>query len=65
MRGGSNLPPGCSMRDIERALGGDADETCWVCGRDAYDCICPECPECRSVGTVYTINGILKEGGPS
>jgi hypothetical protein len=42
---GWNLPPGCSVRDIPG--NGPEDETCLCCGRDAADCICPECPVCQ------------------
>ena len=45
---GWDLPPGCSMRDIDRAVG--AGEICEVCGNKVEKCICPECPECSDVG---------------
>jgi hypothetical protein len=27
----SNLPPGCTDADIDRAMGGDEGATCWFC----------------------------------
>jgi len=45
---GWSLPPGCSMRDIDRAFG--EDETCDVCCKHVDECICPECPHCQSHG---------------
>lgn len=30
--------------------GYEEDQTCDVCGRDAGDCICPECPVCHVQG---------------
>ena len=43
----SNLPPGCSTRDIDHAFGFDTG--CDFCHRVADDCECLEC-ECGSVG---------------
>ena len=34
---GWDLPPGCSMRDIERACGSDLPDTCPVCGGEWCD----------------------------
>lgn len=45
---GWDLPPGCTMADIERAAGGDGP--CEVCGEHVDDCICPECPTCGVQG---------------
>ncbi len=44
----SNLPPGCSIRDIERQC---ECPPCEVCGGDPEsDCICPICPVCEEYG---------------
>lgn len=55
---GFNLPPGCSVADIERAFGSEGP--CDCCGRSVDDCICPECPVCRSNGDphCYPAHGI-------
>jgi hypothetical protein len=45
----SNLPPGCTIRDIEEAAGG-MGATCDVCGVYVDQCQCPECPVCGKVG---------------
>lgn len=52
-----NLPPGCSVRDIENAMG--HEEPCLCCGNMPDDCICPECicgdagnPKCYEVTEV-------------
>lgn len=45
---GWNLPPGCTTAHIDAACGGDA--MCETCGREAGDCICPECPVCGETG---------------
>jgi hypothetical protein len=45
---GWNLPPGCSLRDIENAMGGD--DICEICGLDPDECECPECGCCGRVG---------------
>jgi hypothetical protein len=41
---GWNMPPGCNVRDIP----GNSPEICDCCGKDAGECICPECymPQC-------------------
>lgn len=36
---GWDLPPGCSQRDIDNAMGGDND--------------CIDCPECNGTGKVF------------
>lgn len=49
---GFNLPPGCSLADIDRAAGIGA--LCDVCHGfvedDETPCTCPECPKCQSFG---------------
>jgi hypothetical protein len=45
---GWNLPPGCTVADIERAAG--TEQPCDVCGQMADGCICPECPVCHTHG---------------
>lgn len=46
--GGFNLPPGCSVADIERAMGGDGP--CLVCLEHVDECSCVECPVCGAYG---------------
>lgn len=48
---GWDLPPGCTMRQIEEQAGDHIP--CAVCGRWPDDCICPECPDCHSVGDPF------------
>lgn len=45
---GWDLPPGCTMRDIENAFG--EESPCLICGRFSDDCLCPECPKCFNFG---------------
>jgi hypothetical protein len=45
---GWDLPPGCTLRHIEEAMG--TEEPCQCCGMDPADCICPECPHCGEQG---------------
>jgi hypothetical protein len=45
---GFNLPPGCTTRHIDEAMGVDAQ--CDVCKLDTDNCICPECPRCGCHG---------------
>src|SRR4051812_899012 len=45
---GWSLPPGCSMRDIERAQGSEGP--CVCCGESEEKCICIECPTCSAIG---------------
>jgi len=54
----SNLPPGCSLGDIERAFG--TEGPCDVCKKATGDCICPECPLCQEQGnlTCYDEHGL-------
>jgi hypothetical protein len=52
---GWNLPPGCSVRDIDNAFGGEAP--CEVCGLWCDDCICPECPDCGEQGNPHCYEG--------
>ena len=54
---GWNMPPGVNARDIPGAW----DEgPCDCCGRDASDCICPECPVCSEQGNrhCYDTHGL-------
>lgn len=44
---GWNLPPGCSVKDIDDQC---REEPCACCGQDPYECICPECPYCGKAG---------------
>lgn len=43
-----NLPPGCSVRDIETAAG--VGVRCAVCHVDVDACPCLECPLCGMAG---------------
>lgn len=47
---GWNLPPGCSVADIDRAAG--IGVPCEVCGGDpdGDTCVCQECPVCQACG---------------
>lgn len=56
----SNLPPGCTHADIERAAG--HEQPCAVCGNDVDSCICPECPDCYEVGNprCYEKHGMVR-----
>jgi hypothetical protein len=45
---GRDLPPGCTLKHIEDAYGGEGP--CECCGNDPADCICPECPICGEQG---------------
>ena len=45
---GWNLPPGCTDRMIDEALG--VDEPCDCCGHHVDECVCPECPYCGATG---------------
>jgi hypothetical protein len=45
---GWDLPPGCTHKQIEEAMGDD--RPCECCGNDPADCVCPECPVCGSTG---------------
>jgi hypothetical protein len=58
----SNLPPGCSIRDIEWAAG-YPEGPCEICGKSVDDCTCPECPVCGSVGdpVCYEKHGLVKQ----
>lgn len=55
---GWDLPPGCTMRDIENAFG--AEEPCATCGEFVDACICPACPVCGEVGDLgcYAVHGL-------
>jgi hypothetical protein len=56
---GFNLPPGCTSRMIDEALG--LDEPCDVCGGSPeVDCICPECPVCESFGDPTCYGGYIR-----
>jgi hypothetical protein len=59
----SNLPPGCTVRDIERAFGEEGP--CGVCGQSVDDCICPECPVCDAQGDpfCYDHHGLVRSFG--
>lgn len=48
---GWNLPPGCTSRMIDEAMG--AECPCEMCGRWADDCLCPECPKCGEYGNPH------------
>jgi hypothetical protein len=55
---GWDLPPGCSMSDID-----PPSCPCPVCGRDSDGgCICPECPKCGDYGNVrcYEQHGLVR-----
>ena len=56
---GWSLPPGCSMRDIDRL---SEESPCAVCGNTLDDCICPECPVCTGVGDpkCYEQHGMVR-----
>jgi hypothetical protein len=56
---GWNLPPGCSLRDVESL---SCDSPCDVCGLMSDDCICPECPVCQSIGDpkCYDAHGLQR-----
>lgn len=45
---GWDLPPGCTMRDIDEQAG--VGEICEVCGYVVEKCICAECPVCSENG---------------
>lgn len=57
---GYNLPPGCTVADIERAMG--TDQPCAMCGQSADECCCPECPECGAYGDphCYECHGLVR-----
>lgn len=57
---GFNLPPGCSVADIECAMG--ADGTCDMCMNPADWCTCDECPVCGSAGDprCYAEHGLVQ-----
>jgi hypothetical protein len=56
---GFNLPPGCTSRMIDEALG--LDTPCEVCGGlPEVDCICPECPECGAWGDPACYGGAIR-----
>lgn len=56
---GWSLPPGCTHRMIDEALG--VDEPCECCGKFEDDCICEECPKCSEYGdpTCYKEHGMI------
>jgi len=54
----SNLPPGCSHRDIEIAAGANAH--CEVCWKHVDACVCPECPDCQEVGNPKCYRGFKR-----
>jgi hypothetical protein len=57
----SNLPPGCSNRDIENAFGEVVP--CGICHKDPEleatkgGCSCEECPECGAQGDLACYQG--------
>lgn len=56
---GLNLPPGCSVRDIDHAYG--QETPCNVCGGwPEVDCICPECPVCQAFGDPACYDGAIR-----
>lgn len=57
----SNLPPGCTVGDIERHF---AEGPCAVCGKPADDCCCLECPKCGEQGNprCYAVDGDERHG---
>lgn len=59
---GWNLPPGCTVADIDRQAGVGA--TCDVCRKPAEWCICPECIVCEENGNArcYRDLKIIGEG---
>lgn len=53
----SNLPPGCTQREIDAQLE-DPDDRCWECGGDRNHCECVwyECDCCgETVKEIYTV----------
>lgn len=56
---GWDLPPGCTTRHIEEAMG--ESDVCEICGKPVDDCICPGCkfcgeqgrPECYNPNSIY------------
>ncbi len=57
---GWDLPPGCTHRMIDEAMG--VDQPCEVCGVFVDDCICPECKVCGEYGdpACYSKHGMEK-----
>lgn len=55
---GWNLPPGCTSKMIDDAMGADA--RCEVCHLYVDSCVCPECPKCGDVGNAqcYMLHGL-------
>lgn len=45
---GFNLPPGCTYKMLDDAMGVDA--VCGICFEECESCICPECSKCSSHG---------------
>lgn len=58
---GWDLPPGCSIRDIDEHAGAYAE--CELCKHTADNCTCPECPECGECGNpaCYLEHGLKRE----
>lgn len=52
---GWDLPPGCTQRHIDEAMG--TENPCAVCGQWEDACICPECPMCGNVGDPECYSG--------
>lgn len=48
---GWNLPPGCTDRMIDDAMGANAH--CEVCLQHVDSCVCPECPTCGDAGNPH------------
>lgn len=44
---GWDLPPGCTMREIEAQC---EERPCDMCGEYPDECVCPVCPSCHSQG---------------
>jgi hypothetical protein len=57
---GWSLPPGCTHRMIDEAMG--VDQPCAVCCCDVADCCCPECSECGEQGNPKCYERYLGEG---
>jgi hypothetical protein len=56
---GGWLPPGCSIRDLDDAMG--VNNHCEVCGSWVDNCICSECPVCEEAGNLicYSQHGMV------
>lgn len=49
---GFNLPPGCTYKMLDDAMGVDSGP-CECCGEAPEQCFCPECPQCSEQGNPF------------